>query len=153
MPIRKGQILGEGYRLIHPLKVGRFTQVWFGRSMSSGEQVAIKILEIERVPRLRAERFRREMKIVSSLDHRNICKVFDAGQTDGGLYFFVMPMLIGRPLSEVLKERSLDVQRVIDIASQVISGLKAAHQARIVHRDVKPSNIFITRNIPGVTGA
>jgi serine/threonine-protein kinase len=124
--------------------------VWLGHGLSSSGKVAIKVLDLNGMfTRLQEKRFKREIGIVSSLDHPNICGVHDKGQTEDGLYFFVMPMLRGNTLGNVLKRKRLDLESVIDIISQVLLGLAAAHGEDVVHRDIKPSNIFVTRAIPG----
>src|SRR5215475_2098868 len=94
------------------------------------------------------ELFYRECEVLRTISHPNIVEIFDMGEFEEGgakLPFFVMPLLVGRPLDELIRnsEHRLTVARVIDIISQACRGLQAAHERGLVHRDMKPSNIFV----------
>ncbi len=90
------------------------------------------------------ERFVQEAQAASSLDHQNICTVYDIGSTDDGRTFLVMACYDGEMLQEKIARGPLKVEEAVDIALQVARGLAKAHERGIVHRDIKPSNIIIT---------
>jgi tetratricopeptide (TPR) repeat protein len=90
------------------------------------------------------ERFAREAKAASALDHPNICTVYDVGTTSAGSMYIAMAHYEGKTLSERIAEGSFTVDEVVDIALQVLSGLGRAHDAGIVHRDIKPANVILT---------
>ena len=107
--------------------------------------VALKLL-----PRLAAEdevfsdRVLGEARAAAALDHPNICTVYDVGQTDGGDRYIAMAYYAGQTLAQRLRGGAVGVGEAVDIVRQLLSGLSAAHERRIVHRDVKPSNVLIT---------
>ena len=86
-----------------------------------------------------------EARAVSQLDHRNICTIYDIAETSDGTQFIAMAFYEGQTLSRVIKQSQLSILGAIEIASQVADGLYAAHRRHVVHRDIKPGNIMITR--------
>src|SRR5262249_18061528 len=89
--------------------------------------------------------FRREVTIAASLKHRNIVRIHDAGE-DGGRPFLVMELLDGLPLDRVLRRGALRLPDACEVARQAALGLEDAHDRGVVHRDIKPGNLFLTRD-------
>lgn len=132
-----------GYEIEAPLGEGGMATVYAARDVALGRQVALKLLS----PELAAdaefvERFRREGRLQASLDHPHVVTVYDAGESEHGLYL-AMELVPGSTLAELVHERVLDASRATRLLAQVADALDAAHQAGLVHRDVKPQNILV----------
>ncbi|MEJ2145584.1 MAG: tetratricopeptide repeat protein [Acidobacteriota bacterium] len=132
------------YRLVGHLAKGGMGEVYEAEDPVFPRTVALKFVSSEAVedPRIR-ERFHREIQALSSLNHRNICVVYDAGEFEGRPYL-VMERLEGRTLAEELARTPLEINELLSIGIQVCEGLGAAHAQGIIHRDIKPSNIMVT---------
>src|SRR5687768_14493790 len=135
------------YRLIERIGKGAMGMVYAADDEAMGRRVAIKVMmsDLQEEPETRA-RFYREAKVTGQLVHRNIVTVFDLGE-DFGRPYIVMELLQGVPLGEYLRSpeaRTLDAK--LDLMLQVCDGLQAAHDRGVVHRDVKPSNLFVQRD-------
>uniref|UniRef100_UPI00036D0344 serine/threonine-protein kinase n=1 Tax=Nocardiopsis potens TaxID=1246458 RepID=UPI00036D0344 len=142
--MRQGTVLNGRYRLEAGLGRGGMGQVWRALDLPLDRFVAVKLVLEESSAEIGA-RLRREGRAAARLDHPSIAKVFDTGEDDGHAYL-VLELLEGEDLERVLTRRiqGLDVDSVLDIGVQAAEGLAAAHDAGVVHRDVKPSNIFRT---------
>lgn len=140
-----GQVYGERYELVSRIAIGGMGEVWRATDTVIGRTVAIKILKEEYLgdPGFR-ERFRAEARHAALVNHEGIANVFDYGEEEGNAYL-VMEMVPGEALSTVLeRERVLPPERVLSIVSQTAAALHQAHQAGLVHRDIKPGNLLIT---------
>jgi serine/threonine-protein kinase len=118
--------------------------VWQAHDDVLGRTVAVKIVPASREDEL-YRRFHREARIIRRFSHRNIVEVFDAGEIAGeGLLFLAMELLHGSPLSNHLRAgEPLPPAEILPVLAQVCQGLEAAHEAGVIHRDVKPENIFL----------
>ncbi len=140
-------LYGNRYRVIGLLGTGGMARVYRARDELLGREVALKVLN-ERLSSDRSfvERFRREAQNAASLNHPNIVALYDYGDEDDR-YFIVMELIEGRSLNEVITEDgALMPERAAEIARDTAKGLGRAHEAGIVHRDIKPHNIMITGN-------
>ncbi len=133
------------YRLVGRLAKGGMGEVYEAEDSVFPRRVALKFLAAETVTDVRIrERFQREIQALSSLNHRNICVVYDAGEYEGRPYL-VMERLEGKTLADELVRTPLDVDELLSIGIQICEGLGAAHDSGIIHRDIKPSNVMLTR--------
>lgn len=137
-----GTTILDRYRLDSLLGFGGMGAVFKGEQMAVHRNVAIKILP--RLDPLTAARFHREAKTASKLSHPNTITVFDFGTTESGFLYLVMEYLEGRTLGDVIKEvGALHPLRAAHITNQICRSLSEAHGSGIVHRDIKPDNIFL----------
>lgn len=132
------------YLILEPLGMGGMGVVYKAEDVRLGRLVALKFLQRELAAEAHfLERFHREARAASSLNHPHICTIYEA-DTEDGEAFIAMELLEGRPLSELIREQPLPVNYAIDLAVQIADGLDVAHSKGIVHRDIKPANIFVT---------
>ena len=145
MTLAAGTKLGP-YEIQSPLGAGGMGEVYRARDTRLGRDVAIKILpeHLSSNPDLK-ERFEREARSISSLNHPRICTLHDIGHQDG-VDFLVMELLEGSSLAERLKKGPLPLKEAIKIGMEVSEALEVAHRAGIVHRDLKPGNIMLTKS-------
>lgn len=142
-----GELVGQSYQIIRCLGTGGMSTVYLARSVNGDELVALKMLNasisLDEEARLRFERETRAMK---RLSHPNLLTLKDYGKTAEGQRYFVMDYLDGRSLDqEIAQLKAIEQNRALHLFRQVCAGMKHAHEAGVVHRDLKPGNIFITQ--------
>jgi Tol biopolymer transport system component len=143
MGLTTGTKLGP-YEIVGPLGSGGMGEVYRARDTRLGRDVAIKILPADiSGDAVRKQRFEREAKTISSLNHPNICVLYDVGSQDG-VDYLVMECVEGESLAKRLEKGALPVEQVMKYGAQIADGLEKAHRAGIVHRDLKPGNIMLT---------
>jgi eukaryotic-like serine/threonine-protein kinase len=135
------------FRIGEPLGSGGMGVVYEAEDTQLGRSVALKFLapELVRDPAAKA-RFLLEARAASALDHANLCTILEAGESEDGLLFLAMPRYDGESLERRILRGPLPVEEAVDIAVQTARGLAKAHAHGIVHRDVKPGNLFVTRD-------
>lgn len=146
-----GEVINDLYRLGRVHASGGMGMIFRAEQLTTGREVAVKLLH----PHVAAQeqftaRFLREAKVSTMFEHSNIVRVYDLGETDGGALYLVMELLDGEPLEEVIRcEAPLSVDRIVDVGLQMLDGLGEAHTQEVVHRDMKPSNVFVSKTRHG----
>ncbi|WP_156253761.1 serine/threonine-protein kinase [Pseudactinotalea terrae] len=142
-----GLVLGGRYELMERIAVGGMGEVWQAADLHLDRKVAAKVLRAEFAGDSSfLQRMRAEARNGAGLSHINVTAMYDYGEQDGTGYL-IMELVEGEPLSELLaRERTLAVGQLLPILAQTARGLHAAHVAGVIHRDVKPSNLLITRD-------
>jgi serine/threonine protein kinase len=145
---KAGDVLGS-YELVKLIGEGSMGRVFLAKHTKLGRQVALKVMRPEHLRnRPLIQRFFQEARSVNQINHEHIVEVFDfvdeVASSGSGRVYCVMELLVGESLSDLLRKEPLPISRAVNIAQQVCAALQAAHQLGVVHRDVKPDNIFIT---------
>ncbi|MBK6516142.1 MAG: protein kinase [Polyangiaceae bacterium] len=140
-----GRTLSGGYRVVEPLAEGSMGRVYRAEQSTLGRQVAVKVMSSGFLGNDEMiQRFKNEARAASALNHPNCVRVYDFGTTNDGRPYFVMELLTGQDLEAILAAEPLQpVTRVLDISLQILGALEEAHGLGVVHRDLKPGNVFV----------
>src|SRR5215468_7768202 len=134
------------YRIIRQIGVGGMGEVLLAHDTRLDRQVALKLMsaDLARDP-VQRKRFQNEAKAASGLSHPHICVIHEVGEAEDGRPFLAMEYVEGETLDRVLQQRRLAVREVLSLGIQVADALAAAHERKIIHRDVKPGNIIVDK--------
>lgn len=144
--VNPGMLLGERYEIIDRVGTGGMADVYKARDQRLNRYVAIKILKQEYSGDVKfVSKFRGEAQSVAGLSHPNVVNVYDVGEDDD-LYYIVMELVEGITLKKFIEKKGkLDVNEAVGIGIQIAQGMQAAHDNNIIHRDIKPQNIIISK--------
>jgi eukaryotic-like serine/threonine-protein kinase len=150
MDFEVGQVINGKYRILRRIGVGGMASVYEAQHVGLGSGVAVKVLlpTLARVPTV-ADRFRREARVSATLDSPHVIQVTDVDQLADGRPYLVMELLRGQSLEQrLIESTSLSRERAVDIGLQILLGLECAHAVDVVHRDLKPGNVFLAQRGP-----
>ena len=144
--VEVGQVISGKYKLLRLLGDGGMGSVYEAEHLTLGTHVAIKVLHGDLARRSGLiERFLQEARVSAQIRSPHVCNVSDVDRTPDGVAYLVMELLQGEPLSNVIKrERKLAVPTTCEYTSQILQALEAAHALGVIHRDLKPDNVFLT---------
>jgi serine/threonine protein kinase len=144
-----GKTIAGKYDVKGVLGEGGMGTVYEAENTALGRSVAVKVLHPAQARKKTAvKRFHQEARAAGAIGHPNICEVYDLGTLDDGSPFLVMERLLGETLGDrIASEGGLPLDDVIDVLTQVLSGLVVAHEKGIVHRDIKPENVFLSKRV------
>jgi len=143
---KRVRTLAGKYALDRLIASGGMGEVYRGTNLLLGRVVAIKLFQPDRTTdEIARRRFLREARAAARVDYENVCEVFDSGVDDDGPLFSVMALLHGEPLStSIAREAPFPVDRAVGITLQILAALSAARAVGVVHRDLKPDNVYLT---------
>ncbi|WP_181918871.1 serine/threonine protein kinase [Wenzhouxiangella sediminis] len=145
-PDLEGQRFGR-FEIVHRIDSGGMGAVWLARIRDDGREVALKVIQRGLVTDQAMARFLREREILARLDHPGICPMLDSGTTPDGRPFLVMPFLEGAgPITDYCEAHALDLKARVRLFRQVCVAVQHAHQNLVVHSDLKPGNVLVTRD-------
>ena len=146
-----GRVLDGKYKALRVIGAGAMGFVVECEHLQLRRRVAVKVLHSTAAAKpVLVKRFRHEARILGALGHPNVCAVFDIGALPEGLPFLVMELLEGETLADRIdREGQLPLRDTLDVVAQICGGLAAAHENKVIHRDVKPENVFLVHR-PGV---
>lgn len=144
--LTNGTILNDRYEILSKVGSGGMSDVYKAKCHKLNRYVAIKVLKSEfSEDRNFVSKFRAEAQAAAALSHPNIVNIYDVGE-ENGLYYIVMELVEGITLKKYIdKKGRIDVKEAVSIAIQVAQGIQTAHSHHIIHRDIKPQNIIISR--------
>ena len=146
-----GQILGNRYQIEVRLGEGAMGTVYRAKHVKVGRAFAVKVLHSKLLEDAKvAQRFEREAELAGRLRHANVVGVVDVGETPEGLRYMVMEFAEGHDLAELLSEAPMPTARIMNLTRQMLEGLHHAHEQGLIHRDFKPENVIIERDIHGL---
>lgn len=145
--LKAGIFLGKRYEILERIGSGGMADVYKGKDHKLSRYVAIKVLKSDfRADEVFVSKFVSEARAAAGLMHPNVVNVYDVGQ-DRGLYFMVMELVEGITLKDYIEKKGkLSAKETISIAIQMVTGMQAAHNQHIIHRDIKPQNIIISKD-------
>jgi eukaryotic-like serine/threonine-protein kinase len=139
-------IVIDDYKIIAPIGVGGMGTVYLAERIGFEQKVAIKLIKRGMDTRAVLKRFKLERQILSRLNHPNIAKLLDGGETPEGLPYFVMEYIEGETITKFCESHQFDVNERLELFQKVCNAISYAHSNLIVHRDIKPSNIIVTND-------
>ena len=144
--IKIGTMIGDRYEVLERIGMGGMSDVYKAKDHKLNRHVAVKVLKQEFSENTNfVSKFRVEAQAAASLMHPNIVNVYDVGE-DNGVYYIVMELVDGITLKKYIEKKArLSVREALSIAIQACMGIEAAHNNHIIHRDIKPDNIMVTR--------
>jgi serine/threonine protein kinase len=144
-----GRVFGEKYRLDEEIGSGGMGVVLRGVHVVTGRAIAVKVLRTERSTESITKRFLREARVAATLDHPNAVGVLDCGKTHDGHVYQVLELLEGETLRDRLARGPMSIERTLALVLPVLHALEAAHGNGVIHRDLKPGNVFLAKNKHG----
>ncbi|MBN8612997.1 MAG: serine/threonine protein kinase [Deltaproteobacteria bacterium] len=144
-----GRVFGEKYRLDEEIGSGGMGVVLRGVHVVTGRAIAVKVLRTERSTESITKRFLREARVAATLDHPNAVGVLDCGKTHDGHVYQVLELLEGETLRDRLARGPMSLERTLALVLPVLHALEAAHVNGVIHRDLKPGNVFLAKNKHG----
>lgn len=145
LSLKNDQIIGGTYRIIEPMSAGAFGTVYLAERLEDDMPVVVKALrqDASKGDPSAVERFIREAAVASNLDHPNIVRTLNFGQSRDGVLYIVLERLKGKTLAEAMFEEAVPIDVTSEVVCQMLRGLAVAHGQGLVHRDIKPSNVFV----------